>query len=139
MKWARACSAAVVALAFAALHSAPTTVAETCDWGTDAGVQACMGGAPFDAGKNGNGDTYGPTGEAGFVSDVRLILPSVQRLDDAKILALGRATCNLRREGYSQEVAKKSLAKAFAENGLDPYDAGYFVIDAEMYLCPGRY
>lgn len=31
-----------------------------CDWNTDEGVQACMGGGPFDAGKDGHGDTYLP-------------------------------------------------------------------------------
>ncbi len=108
-----------------------------CNWNTDTGTQACLGGGPFDAGKNGNGDTYGPSGEAGFLYDTRLILPSARRLNDAQLLAFGRAVCTDRRAGRSEEAVKSSLAAAFTKVGLDPYDAGYFVIDAEMYLCPG--
>ncbi len=137
MKWTRAVFAAGLALAAVALQSAPIAVSKTCDWGTDAGVQACLGGAPFDAGKNGNGDTYGPTGEAGFVSDVRLILPSIGRLNDAQILELGHAACDLRRQGFSEQRVKDIMAATFNKNRLDPDDSGYFTIDAEMYLCPG--
>lgn len=110
-----------------------------CNWNTDTGTQACLGGGPFDAGRDGNGDTYGPTGEAGFLYDTRLILPSARRLNDAQLLAFGHAVCTDRRAGRSESAVKQSLSTAFAKAGLDPYDAEYFVIDAEMYLCPGLY
>lgn len=109
----------------------------SCNWNTDTGTQACLGGGPFDAGKNGNGDTYGPSGEAGFLYDTRLILPSVRRLSDAQLLALGHLACDNRRKGRSSESVKNGFEVGFTEQGLDPYDAGYFVTDAEMYLCPG--
>lgn len=108
-----------------------------CDWNTDTGTQTCMGGSSFDAGKNGNGDTYGPSGEAGFLSDTRLILPTAQALTDDKLLKIGYLMCDSRRQGRSEEVVKSAFATAFAQNGLDGNDAGYMVIDAEMYLCPG--
>ena len=107
-----------------------------CDWNTDEGTQACMGGAPFDAGKNGNGDTYGPSGEGGFLSDTRLVLPSVRRLSDAQLLGLGQLVCDNRRKGFTEDAVKEGLRVAFSNNGLDPSDAGYLVIDAQMYLCP---
>lgn len=108
-----------------------------CDWSTDAGTQACLGGAPFDAGKNGNGDTYGPSGEAGFLADTRLILPSIRRLTDAHLLKIGYQVCENRRRGHTEDAVKEAYAAAFAKEGLDPYDAGYLVMDAEMFLCPG--
>jgi hypothetical protein len=96
-----------------------------------------MGGGPFDAGKNGNGDTYGPSGEAGFLYDTMLVLPSVRALSDAHLLKIGYQVCENRRRGLSEDVVKEAFAAAFAKNGLDSSDAGYLVIDAEMYLCPG--
>lgn len=131
------CPAPMAAGAGAGGSNAGTKLPPGCNWNTDTGTQACLGGAPFDAGKNGNGDTYGPTGEAGFLYDTRLILPSARRMNDGQILAFGRAVCTDRRAGQSADTVEKSLAAAFAKVGLDPHDAGYFAIDAEMYLCPG--
>lgn len=126
------------ALAYSLLALAPSATAlpPGCDWNTDAGTQACMGGAPFDAGKNGNGDTYGPSGEAGYLYDTRLVLPSVRGLSDAQLLRLGRAACDYRRQGYSEDTVTNTMEAAFAKTGLDASDAGYLVIDAELYLCP---
>lgn len=50
---------ALVALSTVAGPSA-SALPSGCDWNTDEGVQACMGGGPFDAGKDGHGDTYVP-------------------------------------------------------------------------------
>jgi hypothetical protein len=132
--------AIIVAVAFPPLVVAvPSAAAQPgCDWNTDAGTQACLGGGSFDAGKNGNGDTYGPSGEAGFVYDTRLILQSARALPDTQLLALGHGVCDRRREGNSEDRVTTAVADVFATNGLVAADAGYFVIDAEMYLCPGR-
>lgn len=119
-----------------ALAPSATALPPGCNWNTDTGTQACLGGGPFDAGKNGNGDTYGPSGEAGFLYDTKLVLPSVRTLSDARLLKIGYQMCDNRRRGISESVVKNAFADAFAKNGLDPADAGYMVIDAEMYLCP---
>ncbi|MEW2484603.1 DUF732 domain-containing protein [Mycobacterium sp. NPDC049093] len=126
------------ALATSLVVLAPSAAAlpPGCDWNTDAGTQACMGGGPFDAGKNGNGDTYGPSGEAGFIYDTKLVLPSVRKLSDAHLLKIGHQVCENRRRGHSEDAVKEAFAAAFKKIGLDPSDAGYMVIDAEMYLCP---
>lgn len=98
-----------------------------CDWNTDRGTQACLGGGPFDAGKNGNGDTYGPTGEAGFLNDNRRLL----RGSDADIIQLGHNICNGLHKGRSPDSIKAALIR----EGLDQLTAGSVVISAQMFLC----
>ncbi|WP_142239875.1 DUF732 domain-containing protein [Mycobacterium sp. ST-F2] len=130
--------AAGVALS-APLVLAPSAVAlpPGCDWNTDAGVQACMGGGPMDAGKNGNGDTYGPTGEAGFLREVRLVAWSASVLSDQQVIDAGHWVCNQRRQDRSQKNVVMSLQAAFFKKGITDSDSAYIEDNAEMYLCPG--
>jgi hypothetical protein len=90
--------------------SAPSAFAlpPGCNWNTDTGTQACMGGGSFDAGKNGNGDTYGPSGQAGYLYDTRLVLPTARAMTDAQLLGLGQFICDKRRQGCLHEQAGSS-------------------------------
>lgn len=106
----------------------PANAAPGCNWNTDQGTQACLGGGPFDAGKNGNGDTYGPTGEAGFVQDNRMSFPHAS---NAAIIQLGRNICG----GLSKGMSEDSIKSALVNEGLDSTTAGAVVISAQMFLC----
>lgn len=130
---------AIGILGAALMVVAPSASAEPpgCNWNTDVGVQACLGGGPFDAGKNGNGDTYGPTGAAGFLYDIRLVATSFQGLTDEQVLDTGKFVCEQRRAGNSEDRVQNYLTGQLAKRGVSEADVGYFVIDAEMYLCPG--
>ncbi len=123
--------AVIGALAFSSLVAAPSATAlpPGCNWSTDVGTQACMGGGPFDAGKDGNGDTYGPSGEAGFLQDNRMSFP---RGSNADIIQLGHNICNGIGKGMSEGSIKASLIR----EGLDETTAGAVVISAKMFLCP---
>lgn len=117
-----------------------TAMPPGCDWNTDRGTQACLGGGPFDAGKDGNGDTYGPTGEAGFLQDNRRLFP---RARDADIIQLGRNIC----KGLSKGMSPSSIEAALIREGIhqmtagtvvgitDQMAAGSVVISAQMFLC----
>lgn len=108
----------VAAVSVAALMVAsPTAVAAPiCDWSTDAGAQACMGGGPF-----GGGDTYGPRGEAGFVQDNKRYFP--QTSPDV-LLRAGYAVCKGLANGGSPSGMKAELMKS----GMDETNAGAFVM-----------
>ncbi|GJO33968.1 hypothetical protein NJB1507_46300 [Mycobacterium marinum] len=84
-----------------------------------------MGGGPF-----GGGDTYGPTGEAGFIQDNKRYFP--QTSNDV-LLRAGYAVCKGLANGGSSAGMKAELMKS----GLDENSAGAFVMSARMYLCPG--
>ncbi|UBV19660.1 hypothetical protein H8Z59_20295 [Mycolicibacterium fortuitum] len=121
--------AVICAVAISPLLAAPSATATPgCDWNTDRGTQACLGGGPFDAGKNGNGDTYGPTGEAGFLQDNRMSFP---RGRDADIIQLGHNICN----GLGKGMSERSIKASLVREGLDETTAGAVVISAQMFLC----
>jgi hypothetical protein len=88
-----------------------------------------MGGGPFDAGKGGQGDTYGPTGEAGFLRDNRSSFAGNSSED---LLKLGYAICKGLASGGSENSIKTKLIRG----GVDEVSAGAVVISAQMYLCP---
>ncbi|MCT7369593.1 DUF732 domain-containing protein [Mycolicibacterium llatzerense] len=91
----------------------------------------------MDAGKNGHGDTYGPTGEAGFLREVRLVAWSASVLSDQQVIDAGHWVCNERRQGRSQKNVVMSLQAAFFKKGITDSDSAYIEDNAEMYLCPG--
>lgn len=85
-----------------------------------------MGGGPF-----GGGDTYGPTGEAGFIQDNKRYFP--QTSNDV-LLQAGYTVC----KGLANGVTPASIKAQLVKSGLDETNAGAFVMSAQMYLCPGR-
>jgi hypothetical protein len=100
-----------------------------CDWGTDAGTQACLGGGPFDAGKDGHGDTYGPTGVPAYLHDAKVAFP---RANDHDLLTMGYAIFKAAATGASADVIVSALVK----NGVAEGGAGYLASAAVMWLCP---
>ena len=121
----------IAAVSAALAIPAPSAVAApACDWNTDEGTQACMGGGPFDAGKNGHGDTYGPTGEAGFLQDQKVYFP---RISNDQLLKVGYAICKDTANGVSHNAMRSALMG----RGLDETSAGAVVISAQMFLCSG--
>lgn len=125
------CALAVVAFAFPPLVGAvpPAFAQPGCDWNTDTGTQACMGGGPFDAGKNGNGDTYGPSGEAGFLADNRPFFPNS---NDKGLLTYGYSICR----GIANGQSEASFEAELTSHGVSEVNAGAFVMSAQMFLCP---
>jgi uncharacterized membrane protein len=122
---ARFVTVAAVSVAALMVASPAAVAAPNCDWNTDAGTQACMGGGPF-----GGGDTYGPTGEAGFVHDTKRMFPQA---DSGKMVKLGYEICADTARGTSRAMMKAKLMKF----GIDDTSAGALVTTAQMYLCPG--
>lgn len=121
---ARLLSAAAVSTAILVAPAPPAAAAPLCDWSTDAGAQACMGGGPF-----GGGDTYGPTGEAGFVQDNKRSFP--QTSPDV-LLRAGYKVC----EGIANGGSPSGMKAELMKSGMDETSAGAFVMSAQMYLCP---
>jgi hypothetical protein len=87
-----------------------------------------MGGGPFDAGKDGNGDTYGPTGEAGFLADNKPFFPDVS---NKTLLETGYGICRGLAAGHSEEAFEAELIR----RGVDETNAGALVISSQMFLC----
>jgi hypothetical protein len=88
-----------------------------------------MGGGPFDAGKGGQGDTYGPTGEPAYLQDTKLVFPRVSNDD---LLKIGYTICKAAATGASSNVIESALVK----RGVPEGNAGYLVTSAQMWLCP---
>lgn len=115
--------------------SAPSAVAlpPGCDWNTDEGTQACMGGGPFDAGKNGNGDTYqppgAPSGEAAFLGDLKTSISG----SDAGKLNVGYTVCKILANGGDINGIETSVKHSY---NLTPENARLLVGSAFVRLCP---
>ncbi|MUL44453.1 hypothetical protein FZI85_17155 [Mycobacterium sp. CBMA293] len=127
-------AAALSVMASAVLAPSASALPPGCDWNTDAGVQACMGGSSMDAGKNGNGDTYGslqpgPTGEEGFLKYVSPYFPGIPR---ENLLKSGHGVCaSLVKVHYTF-----TIEQALEENGLGFRQAEHLVEGAQGFLCP---
>lgn len=117
------------------LLSAPSATAlpPGCNWNTDEGTQACMGGGPFDAGKNGIGDTYqpagAPTGEAAFLKNIKT---SISGSDASKLYA-GYTVCEIAANGGEAHEIETSLKYSY---NLTPENANLLVTSALVWLCP---
>lgn len=125
------------ALTSSLLAFAPSAIAlpPGCNYNTDLGVQACLGGGPFDAGKNGNGDTYQPGSASAaqrYLADVR----DVGRLTgtDEAILSTGTKICRLRSQGWSYSDLEQAIVE---QSGLPAEDAEFLVTSATVWLCSG--
>ena len=88
----------------------------------------CWGGGPWQNQNGSSPDTYGPTGQRGFLKDALLAFPNGS---PQGMLELGSRICGLYAEGYSDNVIEAGLVKA----GLHEGDAGYLVAISGMYLC----
>jgi hypothetical protein len=93
-------------------------------------LTSCLGGGPWQNQDGSSPDTYGPTGERGFVYDNRSV-GSFPNISDATLLKLGHAICQDLANGFSERATKSVLMR----NGVSELDAGAVVISAQMYLC----
>lgn len=91
----------------------------------------CWGGGPWQEQDGSSPDTYGPTGERGFLAENRtmLIFPE---LSDATLLKLGYAACSDRSRGVSDDAMQQALINV----GADEVSAGAFVTNT-WFLCSG--
>ena len=90
----------------------------------------CWGGGPWQEQDGSSPDTYGPTGERGFIYDNRSV-GSFPNISDATLVKLGHAICQDLANGFSEKAEKSVLMR----NGVSELDAGAVVISAQMYLC----
>lgn len=91
-------------------------------------LTSCLGGGPWQNQDGSSPDTYGPTGQRGFLRDALMVFPNGSQ---QKMLELGRRICVFRAEGYSDNIVEAGLVEA----GLHEGDAGYLVTISGMYLC----
>lgn len=127
----RTVAAAACLSSLALTYAGQVNAAPYCDPTTSDGYLACIGGGiPWQNQNGSSPDTYGPTGERGFIYDNRSV-GAFPGISDPDLLKIGYFLCEKVAEGYSDEGIKLALM----DYGVDELNAGAIVTSAQMYLC----